>query len=165
MMSAIMKLLEKWLKRGEAKKQDTELAEAPKTLDEAVQFLLNTTSETDSALFAKEPEDSPGASIHFFAGMAMRNRWGLWKKEQPLTQWFRERRIWHADDMSAVIYKAFWCKLNNKPFDINVEVVYYLNYWFDQGIGFDGEVIEGAKRKTEIKLRNGLTIHTNYTDK
>ena len=156
-----MKILEKWLKSRKTREREAKLAKAPWTLDDAVQFLLINTPADEAAEFAKEPEDSPGASIHFTCGMAMRNGWGLWIKEQPLTQWFRQHRIWHADDMSATIYKAFWCKLNNKPFSIHEETTYYINYWFDQGLGFDGEPIEGAKRKTEIKLRNGMTIHTN----
>jgi hypothetical protein len=155
-----MKILEKWLKSREAKEREAELDKAPKTLDEAVQFLFDHTAADEKVEFSKEPE---GTSTMFWGGMAMRNNWGLWEKGQPLTQWFREHRIWHADDMSSIIYRAFWCKLNDKPFNINDEVVYYLNYWADTaGQGFDGEPLENPPpRKHEIKLRNGMTIHIN----
>lgn len=145
----------------ETQKRAKELSKAPKTLDEAIQFLLNNIKTEDAEQFAKKPEHSAGVDLHFNAGMAMRNGWGLWIKEQPLTQWFRNHRVWHADDMSAIIYHAVWCKLNDKSFDIEKEADYYVDYWASQGFGFDGKPVKDyiAPTSLTIKLRSGKTIH------
>lgn len=142
-----MKSIRKWL---DVRKRKKELAKAPKDLDSAVMEILTTARSEDLAQFAKEPEDAPGARFHFTQGMAMRNAWGLWEKDQPLTKWFRDHRIWHADDMSAIIYKSLWCKLNHKKFDIYTEAAYYIKFWLEQGIAFDGETIEDRVKRNKL---------------
>jgi hypothetical protein len=114
----------------------------PVSLDAALETLDKMSSQEDKDWFSKQPEEHPGAALHFNAGMAMRNSWKLWHKEEPLTQWFRARGIWHADDMSAIIYKAFWCKVNDKPFNLDKEIAYYITFWATQGIGFDEQPLE-----------------------
>ena len=119
-----------------------ELAKAPKCLYEAIKVIDKNSSDEDRRLFAKKDQKCPGVSLHFSSGMDMRNSWGLWDKDQPLTKWFRERGIWHPDDMSAIIYKAYWYHLNDMPFNILKEAMYYENYWWESGLGFDGEKLE-----------------------
>jgi hypothetical protein len=111
----------------------------PENLDEALKLIIDQSREADLQEFAAIDEDSPGAYLHFGAGMAMRNAWRLWHKDGPLNEWFRANGIWHGDDKSAIIYKALYCKLKNKPFSIEDEVRYYKLFWLaTAGIEFDG---------------------------
>lgn len=145
------------------RKRKKDLAKAPKDLEEALDTLDHLWPEEDKKSFASEDGKQPGSRFHFFGGMYMRNNWGLWIKEQPLTQWFRANGIWHADDMSAIIYKAFWFKLNNKNFDITREAKHYADYWRKQGLGFDGEPISDLKfpMKVEIKVKKNEKVSQN----
>jgi hypothetical protein len=131
-----MKCITNWIADFKRKRQ---LKRAPKDLWQAVHELYVNSDESDRNRFMREPSDHPGSQFHFGSGMAMRNIWGLWIKEQPLTQWFRSHGIWHADDMCALIYKAYWCSLHDKRFDIDKEAQHYKDYWTKQGVGFDGE--------------------------
>ena len=54
--------------------------------------------------------------LHFGLGMWIRNNWRLWE-DSALTEWFRERGIDFADDISEVIVKCFWRYLNGMPVD------------------------------------------------
>ena len=123
---------EKWTKKEEI---------VPKNLQDAIVFLYNNSSEHERFYFSQEPADHPGSRYHFSCGRVMRNGWGLWEKEKPLTQWFRNHGIWHADDMSAIIYKAYWCFLNSAPFAIQEEAKQYETFWKKSGLGFDGKEI------------------------
>jgi hypothetical protein len=131
-----MNFIKKWWMLRKRKKL---LAKAPKDLGDAILVLDKDMTDELRGKFAKEPAEHPGAKYHFFGGMAMRNNWGLWDKEQPLTKWFRARGIWHADDMSAIILKAYWCFLSDVPFHIAKEAEHYKKFWEKSGLGFDGE--------------------------
>jgi hypothetical protein len=66
---------------------------------------------------------------HMGLGMWMRNNWGLWKENTKLWQFFNQKGIFHADDMSGIIFESFWRYLNNKPINLNEQVSYYIKYW------------------------------------
>lgn len=134
-----MKFIKTWL----ANLRKKQLAKAPKTLLQAVEALDKSATDEDRVKFAKEDGNSPGANLHFCGGMAMRNEWGLWDKEKPLTKWFREYGVWHADDMSSIIYKSYWRFLNGKEFNMVKESIECEKYWKRQGLGFDGIKLNG----------------------
>lgn len=125
----------------------------PKSLDEALDQIIAKSIPTDLEAFRQTDSDCPGMSFHFSGGMAMRNNWNLWGKTGPLNNWFREVGIWHADDKSAIIYKALWCRLNHVPFDIKAEARYYELFWaHTAGQDFDGEpLILTEHERIEIK--------------
>ena len=110
----------------------------PTNLDEAIIELHVALTDNEKREFAKLSPSNPGLSLHLTGGMTMRNNWGLWDRNSPFSLWFRKQGIWHPDDMSAIIYRAFWCNLNNKPFDMKKETRFYIEFWKEQGIGFDG---------------------------
>ena len=109
----------------------------PDNLDEAVNLLFSKMTDKERILYELEDEDYPGAGFHFSGGMRIRNNWGLWRKDTGISKWFRENGIWHADDMSGTIYKALWCKVCNKPFDIKKEAKRHEEFWAKNGVGFD----------------------------
>lgn len=110
----------------------------PKTLDEAIDIIIAENSKKDMDKYKSEPEDHPGAQYHFSSGMAMRNAWGLWYNETPISKWFKSHGVLHGDDRSGIIFKALWCRLNNKLFDIHKEGAYYINWWKERGCKADG---------------------------
>jgi hypothetical protein len=110
-------------------------------LDDVVNDIVEDMTEKDIVEYKKESEKHPGSKFHFFGGMAMRNNLGLWRNDSPLTNWFSENGVFHGDDRSATIYKALWCKLNDKPFDIKKEASHYQAYWKQKGVNPDGTEI------------------------
>ena len=53
----------------------------------------------------------------------------VWEPSSPLAKWFASQGIFHADDSSACIFKAFRAKLQGKPFDLVQEAEFYKAYW------------------------------------
>lgn len=120
----------------------------PSTLDEAVDQIVQTMTLDDKLAFAAEDPECPGALYHHGFGTSLRNNWGLWDKNSPLAQWFRERGLWHADDFSGCIFKSLWCRLNGLQFDIEKERAYYEEFWKESGLGFDGVELPAFKKPT-----------------
>jgi hypothetical protein len=95
----------------------------PATLDEAVDFLLSRMSEDDKVAYRG------GAPIpHFTLGMTIRNEWSLWD-ESPLSKWFKDNGIHHADDMSGTIFDALRARLRGESFDIKAKADWYRRFW------------------------------------
>lgn len=78
--------------------------------------------------FKEGSEKEATAFYHFGFGRWMRNNWGLWSGSK-LKDWFVERGLHHADDMSGVILVSFWRHLNNKPIDLEGQIKHYQDYW------------------------------------
>lgn len=110
----------------------------PSTLDEAVDLVLSNMTEADKDAYAMEDPECPGAKYHHFGGMAMRNDWGLWYHETPLAQWFARHGIYMADDRSAVVFKALYCRLTGRSFDIGAEAMFYQQFWREHDCYPDG---------------------------
>jgi len=76
--------------------------------------------------------------LHHTLGRYLRNTWGLWEgsagKHSPLRDWFLNRGLGHADDMSAIILDYFTSKLRHEEFDLDSAIEYYRHYWEDLGI-------------------------------
>ena len=59
--------------------------------------------------------------------------------------------IMHGDDRSAIIFKALWCRLNDKPIRIEEEAAFYIRYWADKGLNPDGSPkISGAQQRADF---------------
>lgn len=118
----------------------------PTTLNEAVDQILAGMSAADRAAYAKEPEDFPGIRFHFSGGMAIRNGWDLWRQVSPLAKWFVAHRLIHADDRSAVIFKALWRRIHGLPLSeewLAAEAAHYEAFWRESGLTWDMEDIPG----------------------
>ncbi len=135
----------------------------PTTLDEAVDQILASMSAAERAAYAKEPEDYPGIRFHFSGGMAMRNDWGLWHHETPISKWLLSRRIFHGDDASCTIFRALWRRIHGLPLSeewLAAEAAHYEAFWRDSaGLTWDMQPIEGfvrpASRTFVIKRPKG----------
>lgn len=69
---------------------------------------------------------------HHGLGTWIRNEWGLWR-DSELSKYFNKMGIFHPDDMSGIILKTFWCRLNDKPIRLEEHVEYYKSYWQQRG--------------------------------
>jgi nicotinamidase/pyrazinamidase len=112
----------------EAKMQD----KIPTNLSECFAEFDRKSRPEDLEKWKKEPEDEAVCSLHFTSGMVIRNHWGLWGKN-PLTKYFNSIGIFHADDMSSIIYTSYHRYLNGKDIKLKEQVKKYLDYWKAMG--------------------------------
>jgi len=101
----------------------------PPDLDAAIDFLKTQPLKPDAE---KMSQHEFGSACHFSVGRHLRNTWGLWHNS-VLAKWFQARGIRHADDMSGIILDSFWRVVNNRPVDLDGQIVYYREYWKTQG--------------------------------
>jgi hypothetical protein len=151
-----MNFITKWFKKPAASPRATII---PTNLEEAVRELHIAFKPSEKKEFANFSALDPGLSLHLTGGMAMRNNWRMWEPDTPLSLWFRKQGIWHPDDMSAIIYRAFWCSLGKyrsprrnlkeMPFDLEAEKIHYITYWKRMGKGFDGVDLPSTEEKRE----------------
>jgi hypothetical protein len=80
----------------------------PKTIDEAVNFLLNVLSQEEIEAIRRTPGNDL-AALHFPLGMRIRNGFGLWDDNTGLPLACGAS---HPDDASTTIIKALWEKLH-----------------------------------------------------
>lgn len=130
------------------RRRNAALAKLPITLQGTIDHIIATTDAEELERFAAAGERDYMTTLGHFAGMGLRNRLGLWEKSQPLVQWFRLWGLWHADDLSAIIYRALWLRLNGRAIDMTKERDYYEAFWKRKGIGFDGVPIPGHPGET-----------------
>lgn len=83
----------------------------PKTLEEAIQELIKINIH---------PTQLDDRSI--------RNKWGLWTGSE-LAQWFYEKDIYHADDMSQIIIESYEKKLEGKDINLENQIQKYHKHW------------------------------------
>ena len=99
----------------------------PKNLPDAlVEMDKMLTSEFKKEFQASK--ESKLSSYHFSLGMWMRNNWGLWAGSR-LYKSLAQEGLSHPDDMSGVLLKEYWLKLNKKPSQLKQQVSFYKRYW------------------------------------
>jgi len=128
----------------------------PTNLDEAVSFLIDVIKKS-SVEDKKQFENTKNVSqYHHSLGREIRNNWNLWS-DSKLKEWFKNKGVWHPDDMSAIILDATKAKIDGKEFDLESEIKYYQEYWekSKESKGCTFEVDKNGKVK-----RN--TIKFNY---
>lgn len=103
---------------------------SPKTLEEAIDVIVPALNDEERHYV----EGMGAESLHFSAGMKMRNEW-IHPKDAPLTKHFIDRfGPLHADDMSGMILEGITAKIRGLPYDVNARAQYYREYWEDKGI-------------------------------
>ena len=88
----------------------------PRTLEESFVFLEKGLSAEDVETLRSTPEYDLGR-YHFGVGIWMRNNWGL-LEESPLARWFEQMGVYEPDDMSEMIVRSFWQRLNGLPLTV-----------------------------------------------
>ena len=83
--------------------------ELPKTMDEAVDILMDIMEQEDlNALRNMKQHDL--IRLHFGLGLFIRNNFGLWNPEAPIWQDIRGT----PDDTAMDIIEKLWERLNNE---------------------------------------------------
>ena len=129
------------------------LDSVPSTIEKAVEELINSLDEKDKE-FIKSNYSSENIvvkiqgetteeliinrnqsyTVHFTAGMKVRNDWSLWEKDSPLKRDAVEKYgIAHADDISGLIFSWTWAKIRNEEFDPVDHCRIYHEHWKNYG--------------------------------
>lgn len=90
---------------------------------------LDKISNIDS--FFGENEVDFVTSAHFSLGRWIRNEWGLWddKSNSHLRQYFIDKKIIHADDMSGIILTSYYRYLKNIDLNLDEQIDFYIEYY------------------------------------
>ncbi|HSI90847.1 MAG TPA: DUF6794 domain-containing protein [Adhaeribacter sp.] len=113
----------------------------PKNLEEALFYLYFSWPEGKREVFRKKEEEKAVAEEHFFAGLDMRNNWGLWRNSR-LAGYFKAEGIYHPDDMSAIMLRSFHRDLNGTDLKIAEQLLFHKLHWEY----LDQQYSEGEKR-------------------
>jgi hypothetical protein len=115
------------MKKGNINMEKRFKMKIPSNLEECFKELLKSPQQ-DLDDWKKIPEHDAVCGLHFGSGMRMRNDWCLWGKNK-LVEYFNYIGIYHADDMSSIIYTSFHRHLNKKPIKLKDQVKFYQDYW------------------------------------
>ena len=110
----------------------SKLSDTPKGLTEAIHHLEHHLVEEDLREIRQNSEEEFSVGGHHGMGRWLRNQWGLWSGSE-LAEWFLERGIWHADDMSGIILTSFHRHLTGKRRKLGEQIQHYQDYWKDIG--------------------------------
>ena len=113
----------------------------PKNLEACLSVMTKDTPGYTLKEWSGELEEVAIAKVHLTSGMNMRNNWNLWG-ENKLTKWFNNMGVYHADDMSGIIYTSLHRKLNNKDIDIEGQIEEYRKHWKKFGCNMKGEPVK-----------------------
>lgn len=102
----------------------------PISLQDAISSIVNNLTQEETQYIEKEGAES----LHFSAGMAIRNAW-IHPKGATLTKHFLDNfGPLHADDMSGMILSGVTAAVRKVPFEPLKEAKRYRDYWDKQGI-------------------------------
>lgn len=114
----------------------------PKTLDEAVEILYTDIKKQQKDFYEKVKNGQEKlSSYHHTTGRNIRNSWGLWAGSD-LRDFFFDLGLYHADDMSGIIFESVQAKIRGNKFDVDAAVKYYQDFWEDQGINTQEKIKE-----------------------
>jgi hypothetical protein len=99
----------------------------PKSLDEAL-TMLETIFPKEELERIRAGAEADMGRYHRNLGMWMRNTWGLWSGS-PLKSSFQAMGVFHPDDMSSIIFRAFWRRQKDLPLEIDAMAAYSRRYW------------------------------------
>lgn len=144
----------------------------PTTLEEVYQDLDRGLSERAKEILSKPSdlltEEERHIAFftlgHFGLGMWMRNNWGLWSGG-PLADHFHAMGIFHPDDMTGIIFKGYYARIDGEDFDLAQEVKKYQQYWrqvsrpkpmVDESTGHEIGILE---EQVSHMLPDGTIVH------
>lgn len=126
----------------------------PTDLDDAHAQLLKILPANDIARIGAMTSENDMAEYHFGLGMDLRNRWRLWG-DSRLAAYFKQLGIDSPDDMSSIILATFWCKLHDKPFELEQRIAYFHEYWLSIAQPKETSPRDGAKIAWVIRNGDG----------
>lgn len=130
----------------------------PKNLNDAISELDKNISDSSKILIKKMSEEDFLSESHFGRGKAIRNNWNLWGKSR-LRRYFKIKGISHPDDMSSIILKSYYRKINNQEIKLSEQVKYYKSYWKEVKKGTRLIKLPKEKKHPEKNLNVVSVIH------
>lgn len=118
---------------------DLQEKDTPETLEEAVDILI------EAIPIERANELLNASRAHFSLGRFLRNYWGLWSGSK-LQEWFHEKGIRHADDMSGIILESAKRELNGDDWELDKQIQYYREYWKGKDVNPD-EIGKGDEQE------------------
>lgn len=129
----------------------------PTDLNDAISYFECKTSKDDLNAYKNKTEDDATSSLHFGAGMSIRNNWKLWAGTSEISKFFRNSGIHHAEDMSGIILTSLYRKLNGIEIDLDNQIKYYKDYWAES------ERKETERKKEEFnEYKVGNLVEFSY---
>jgi hypothetical protein len=124
------------IKKLEPKTKQVTVA-VPNDLKAAVKLLKKSMNKDDLETFKQTPEEKACAMAHHTVGRWIRNRWTLWYNpklhtDEPkpgIVQFFQDRGINHADDMSGIVICSLHRYLNGKPTDLEGQIAETIEFY------------------------------------
>jgi len=111
----------------------------PSTLDEAVALLVGQIPPKVKQMIKSLGADS--ACMHMSVGRDIRNEWGLWTGS-ALRDWFLDRGVWHADDMSSIIISKAIAELKDIDYSIEDDIERFNAHWAEQGVSLEEKLAD-----------------------
>lgn len=118
----------------------------PTNLEEAITALDAMLKDYEREMILSDQ----GAQLHHNLGQYLRNTWQLWQEGTPLNAWFKENGIHHADDMTAVLFRATRRRLLKYPYNIKTDAEHYKLYW---------DVMKDIEKNGRLNIQ--YTVETN----
>jgi len=101
--------------------------DTPNNLDECLDYL-------EKVVDRDEFLENDTIVYHHTTGRDIRNNWGLWDEDSKLHQWFKSIGVWHADDMSGIIFDSLKRKLKGEDIKLDEQVKHYKDFWERSGV-------------------------------
>lgn len=138
----------------------------PKTLEEAVDFLIKEAGDEQVAKVKGMTRSEFIGYTHHFLGRNLRNDWMLWynQPDNPLTDYFTSIDINHGDDRSGMILDSLYRKINGLPIDIEGQVAKYKKHWSEYSEFKDGIVPAPGPYVPKPKPEEPKTMLTKLFD-
>lgn len=102
----------------------------PTNLNECFAELDERLTEVDREIITKSADKKIMNNLHHGLGRNIRNDWGLWESSE-LKNYFESLGVWHADDMSGIIFHSYWCHVRKQPINLDKQIKHYQDYWED----------------------------------
>lgn len=129
----------------------------PIDLNDAISFFECKWTKKDLNNFKNKDENTATTELHFGTGMSIRNSWKLWAGTSDISKYFRDLGIHHPDDMSSIILTSLHRKLNEKPIELEKQIIYYQDYWAES------EKKQKEKQKEEFsEFKIGDKVEFSY---
>jgi hypothetical protein len=106
----------------------SERSAIPESLDAALAALEELLPDADKAAFKGTDEAHAVRSQHFGIGRWIRNEWRL-SNDSALARQFFALGVEHPDDMSGIILRSFWRRLNGRPLELEAQASCYQRWW------------------------------------
>jgi len=100
----------------------------PKNLSESIVYLDCNMGDDFKLKFKTKPESKAISSLHFGLGMSIRNNWRLWDGENEIYNFFKNKEIYHPDDISSIILTSYHRKLNGLDINLQNQINFYKEF-------------------------------------